>query len=626
MGINRHKQQEAQEPPRIQRRNQQLGQDQTQIKKKNSNEAASNMTPGPNEKQKSVSETKSRDKVGQFIERSDAPISVDNVPSAIDSALAQTLPLMVVDTALESKQAELKAESHEEDQKPEVKSEQLEITAKTRCQPTLVETEIDDVKPNIESVESLSVPPKRQSVRGGDKSTCVSRNKRPKTGDHLDVSGPSAAPSIRGQRAVGSRLSHGKPVQSQILPATSLVGWSEIDTSDLSSDHSQLLTQPRNADELSQAGSGRDRVKILSDGDKPSGESSEGVDSGSCLTEGSGKQPKRRKTACNMERLESCSHQNKSVSREISGGVKNNNLKEDQTSQGKEIKTCQTEFTCDICGKSFLKKKYLKVHLQRHSTEKDFECSLCGKRFTTKQNLQQHGMSHSEEKPFACKLCNKAYKQKRHLERHMLAHTGIKLFECPTCDRAFKEASELMKHKQLHTGEKPYQCDICRKRFRGREVLKGHLRAHVGEKPYVCEICGKGFRRYGERKQHNKVHTGARPYSCDLCGKTFARLNHIQVHVLVHSGAKPFKCDTCGKGFSQKSILTVHRKLHVKDRPFECGICGRSYREVAGLLQHMRKHTGEKPFECVDCGRTFAYLSSLYHHKRRDHKTEAKPS
>ncbi|CAK8691587.1 unnamed protein product [Clavelina lepadiformis] len=121
---------------------------------------------------------------------------------------------------------------------------------------------------------------------------------------------------------------------------------------------------------------------------------------------------------------------------------------------------------CDVCDKSFLKRRYLSIHKQLHSTIK----------------------------PYTCKYCEKSFPHKYRLNRHLLTHTGDKPWPCVTCGQRFREEYKVKRHLRIHTKEMPIQCPICPKRLSSGTCLKTHMRYHNGEKPWICEICEKRFR------------------------------------------------------------------------------------------------------------------------------------
>ena len=201
-------------------------------------------------------------------------------------------------------------------------------------------------------------------------------------------------------------------------------------------------------------------------------------------------------------------------------------------------------------------------------------------------------------KPFKCHVCGKSFTRKHYLKLHCYTHTGKKPFKCEVCGKSFTQNCQLSRHSQIHTDVyKPYKCHVCGKSFSQNANFTRHSRIHTGEKPFKCEVCGKSFTRNGDLKVHSWIHTGEKPFKCEGCGKSFTGSSHLKLHSRTHTGETPFKCEVCGKSFTHNGNLKVHSRIHMGEKPFECEVCGKSFNKKIHLKRHSMMHTSEKPFK-----------------------------
>lgn len=112
---------------------------------------------------------------------------------------------------------------------------------------------------------------------------------------------------------------------------------------------------------------------------------------------------------------------------------------------------------CKICNKVF------SLHnMERHVTvvhtndeEKEFQCRVCDKKFSLRDQFLRHEVIHTLKKDFLCQICGKSYMFEKSLRLHeQTAHNGIKAHVCEECDGRFSFLNDLLVHKRLHTGER----------------------------------------------------------------------------------------------------------------------------------------------------------------------------
>lgn len=210
-------------------------------------------------------------------------------------------------------------------------------------------------------------------------------------------------------------------------------------------------------------------------------------------------------------------------------------------------------FTCDICLKTYAKKRYVQQHRKRHTQEKKFQCSICGFKFFEQSKLKSHLEIHKpvteRELPYKCSICMKQFHNRTGWTEHMNTHTGQKPHKCSTCGAEFAHSSALKRHEASHEPNHPIKCDFCAKKFRYPGKLKAHMILHTGEKKYACQ-CGKIYTTSNSLKRHQQTCSDANPltqqvsvymyqnpvlqdivYMCGLCEKQFDSLEGAESHI-----------------------------------------------------------------------------------------------
>lgn len=155
------------------------------------------------------------------------------------------------------------------------------------------------------------------------------------------------------------------------------------------------------------------------------------------------------------------------------------------------------DFKCEYCGKLYAIKYTYHQHIKTH-TEGRPKCPECGSTFASAFSLFRHrAKNHSLEhnyKTHNCEQCDKSFFSISELKLHQQRHSSNKEFKCTECDKAFSVKGNLRIHMRTHAKEKLYKCDICENSFSHPYSLVSHRRIHTNDFPFKCPDCDKGKR------------------------------------------------------------------------------------------------------------------------------------
>lgn len=216
------------------------------------------------------------------------------------------------------------------------------------------------------------------------------------------------------------------------------------------------------------------------------------------------------------------------------------------------------KFTCEVCSKTFSKKKDLTAHCtEKHREDEKTEKIIRGKGGTF------------------CDICQKKLRSKYHLKLHLAVHTGEKSYICEICKKGYQQKWNLMTHMaRVHSKVKPFKCSDCGKEFGYSSHFKRHVKTHFLEKIEAPENVKKRI---------------LNPHKCEFCEKSFETNYRLDLHTRKHTGNRPYVCDKCAKSFTTRRLIAIHmKKKHDLEFDFICEQCGESFTDRAAILHHLK--------------------------------------
>ena len=146
----------------------------------------------------------------------------------------------------------------------------------------------------------------------------------------------------------------------------------------------------------------------------------------------------------------------------------------------------ETPFQCSECGKQFKRSASLRQHSFTHGG-RVYQCPHCDKAFSAPYNLRAHVAAvHSaktvDEATNRCHVCGKSFKRARYLKLHSRSHDPSSMHPCPLCPKRYTRPADLKVHLASHGDRRPFVCSACNQSFKTPSNLKRHSLSHCRQR------------------------------------------------------------------------------------------------------------------------------------------------
>lgn len=198
----------------------------------------------------------------------------------------------------------------------------------------------------------------------------------------------------------------------------------------------------------------------------------------------------------------------------------------------------------------------------KYEHERQILCAICDVNQPGFRQLSNHISTHYQT--FICESCGKSFMTKPGLQLHMRNTHTDRTHRCVKCRRAFDSVKARRDHVVASRNCWVHRCKLCTERFLTWKLKQSHLVA-VHSKPqktYPCTECGDVFPSQISYYHHFKKNHSSDSFVCAYCGQRYPSKLRLEDHIVTHTKEKRFQCAKCEKSYPRMRGLRRHMHSH----------------------------------------------------------------
>ncbi|KAH8851201.1 Zinc finger protein 236 [Schistosoma japonicum] len=288
---------------------------------------------------------------------------------------------------------------------------------------------------------------------------------------------------------------------------------------------------------------------------------------------------------------------------------------------------------CPICHRFFDSYDQMSRHLNIHNTGKPYVCSHCNASFNQAENLYVHiSLYHTlceNQSNYSCCLCDKQFLRFTAYKSHLLLHQIDENFICSVCEQSFESVTLYEKHLHICTNTtninkapSQYRCRACGMLLSSVGKIKQHYRRRhpcyhsqsVENSAVITETNLEPSADINPRNIRSSKLRAAEYLSTIIKDSRRQSKNSLPIFDQLiyqisteqplikdsshtpkskHKRQKaPYSCPVCHKKFIKPSLLKRHMTIHTKDKSYECALCHARFTQKSSAKTHILLHIG----------------------------------